>query len=58
MRRSLTTAAEKRDSLELYYKAPDGQVTMTDKTAGLTVYWFGRLPQNVARLSDMPAGFR
>lgn len=31
---------------------------MTDKTAGLTVYWFGRLPQNVARLSDLPAGFR
>ncbi|KAI5453552.1 hypothetical protein NCC49_005378 [Naganishia albida] len=43
---------------QLYYKAPNGQVTMTDKNGGLTVYWFGRLPSNVDHLSDLPAGFR
>lgn len=43
---------------QLYHKKPSGEVTMTDPTAGLTVYWFGRLPSNVDHLSDIPAGFR
>ncbi|KAJ9103632.1 hypothetical protein QFC19_004207 [Naganishia cerealis] len=44
--------------MELYYKKPSGEVTMTDANSGLTVYWFGRLPTNVDHLSDLPAGFR